>query len=75
MLEGKVKDVALAEARNQPPWPLCQILECLKASCKGDGSVNWWGEASWVREMVEKLDLSCFCVPGANPSAGSMTED
>lgn len=45
MLEGmvKVKDMTFAETRNQPPWPLCQILECLKASCKGDGSVNWWG--------------------------------
>lgn len=64
MLVGNAVVVASADASNLPPWPLCQILKCLKASCKGDGSVNRWGGAvSWVREMVEKLDLSCFCVP------------
>lgn len=64
MLVGNAVVVTSAEASNLPPWLLCQILKCLKASCKGDGSVNrWGGDVSWVREMVEKLDLSCFCVP------------
>lgn len=53
MLVGNAAVVASAEASNLPPWPLCQILKCLKASCKGDGSVNRWRSSIWVS----------FCVP------------